>query len=64
MAGEAQLKKMWGKVVLGELSVWTLADCEWRAAAPLRPGGRLNTNFGIQIELSRLIPTSFQKIRV
>jgi len=32
--GQAQLKKMWQKVVLGELSVWALADCKWRTAAP------------------------------
>jgi len=24
---------MWEKVVFGGLSVWTLADCEWRTAA-------------------------------
>ena len=31
--GLAQLKKMWEKVFFGELSEWTLAECEWRAAA-------------------------------
>ena len=31
--GTAEPKKMGGKVVLGGLSMWTLADCERRAAA-------------------------------
>jgi len=31
-------KKIWGKSGFWALSVWTLADCEWRAAAPgLKP---------------------------
>jgi len=32
-AGAVQLKKNVEKMVFGGLSVWTLADCEWRAAA-------------------------------
>jgi len=28
--GPAEPKKLWKKVVFGGLSVWTLADCDWR----------------------------------
>ena len=31
--GPAELKKMWKKVFFGGLSVWTLPDCKWCAAA-------------------------------
>ena len=34
-----QLKKMWGNVFLGELSVWTLSACKWRAAGCRAPRG-------------------------
>ena len=53
VSGLAQLNKlkMWKKVVLGGLSVWTLAGCEWRAAAAelaARPGGYRNSHAGWQ----------------
>ena len=45
--GLPQLKKTEKTVVFGdsELSVWTLAGCEWRAGAPLsaRPKVRVST---------------------
>ena len=45
-------KKMWEKVGFGGMSVWTLADWKWRAAAAglaARPGGCRNSLTGVAV---------------